>query len=117
MLRRRLVALAAAVSLVPLGGAVAPTPGASAGTAAARAHHDRYRATVSVTEHGIPHIEAASFGSLGFGSGYAAAQASAEQALEVAEHRPPRAGGTRAAPARARGRCARGLGRRRAAGA
>ncbi|MCW2781222.1 MAG: peptidase penicillin amidase [Marmoricola sp.] len=32
-----------------------------------------YRATVTLTKHGIPHIEAKDYGSLGFGSGYAAA--------------------------------------------
>ena len=36
----------------------------------------RYHATVRFTEHGIPHITANDFGSLGFGSGYAAAEAS-----------------------------------------
>jgi acyl-homoserine-lactone acylase len=32
-----------------------------------------YSATITRTKHGIPHIEAKDFGSLGFGSGYAAA--------------------------------------------
>ena len=36
----------------------------------------KYRATVKVTEHGIPHITAKSFGSLGYGSGWAAADSS-----------------------------------------
>ena len=44
--------------------------------AAAPAAKARYRATVRFTEHGIPHITAKDFGSLGFGSGYAAAEAS-----------------------------------------
>ena len=35
-----------------------------------------YSATITRTEHGIPHITAANFGSLGFGAGYAAAQTS-----------------------------------------
>jgi len=35
-----------------------------------------YSATITRTVHGIPHIEAADFGSLGFGSGYATAQTS-----------------------------------------
>ena len=35
-----------------------------------------YSATIRRTEHGIPHITASSFGSLGFGSGYAAAETS-----------------------------------------
>ena len=34
----------------------------------------RYRATIRRTEHGIPHIEADGWGSLGFGSGYVAAE-------------------------------------------
>ncbi len=46
------------------------------GADAAAPHRDRYRAKVEITEHGIPHITAADFGSLGYGSGYAAAQAS-----------------------------------------
>lgn len=36
----------------------------------------KYRATIRWTEHGIPHITASNFGSLGFGSGYAAAESS-----------------------------------------
>lgn len=35
-----------------------------------------YRATITTTRHGIPHIVAEDFGSLGFGSGYAAADSS-----------------------------------------
>lgn len=35
-----------------------------------------YTATITRTEHGIPHITARDFGSLGFGSGYATAQTS-----------------------------------------
>ena len=35
-----------------------------------------YTATITRTQHGIPHITASSWGSLGFGSGYAAAQTS-----------------------------------------
>ena len=38
-----------------------------------RAERPRYQATIRVTQHGIPHVTARSFGSLGFGSGYAAA--------------------------------------------
>ncbi|MCU1360252.1 MAG: peptidase penicillin amidase, partial [Ilumatobacteraceae bacterium] len=33
-----------------------------------------YSATITRTEHGIPHITASNFGNLGFGAGYAAAQ-------------------------------------------
>ncbi|CAI9408757.1 penicillin acylase family protein [Nocardioides sp. T2.26MG-1] len=69
MLRRLLAATAAAV-LVPLTGSALPSGGAGA----AAPHPSRYRATIEITEHGIPHITASDFGSLGFGSGYAAAQ-------------------------------------------
>ena len=81
----RLTALVAVASLVPLGVAVTGTAvTSSAATAAAtsaqstptaRTGH-RYSATIRRTGHGIPHITASSFGSLGFGSGYAAAQTS-----------------------------------------
>ncbi len=67
---RRLIAATAAAALVPLAGSAVPSGGA--GAAAPQQH--RYRATIEITEHGIPHITAADFGSLGFGSGYAAAQ-------------------------------------------
>lgn len=58
---RRIIALAATTALVPLA-AVPPADAAP----------PRYRATIAVTEHGIPHVTADDFGSLGFGSGYAA---------------------------------------------
>ena len=82
MLSRRLTALVAALTLVPLGVVASQTSGASADPAptsslghpaAMRAGYD---ATIRVTRHGIPHITASNFGSLGFGSGYAAADAS-----------------------------------------
>ncbi|WP_243059442.1 penicillin acylase family protein [Nocardioides sp. SR21] len=63
---RRLVALAATAALVPL--VAVPTADA--------APRDRYRASIAITKHGIPHITASDFGSLGFGSGYAATEAS-----------------------------------------
>jgi acyl-homoserine-lactone acylase len=47
-----------------------PAPGLAAASAPS------YHARITRTEHGIPHIVAADFGSLGFGSGYAAAQTS-----------------------------------------
>ncbi|GGO70963.1 penicillin acylase family protein [Nocardioides deserti] len=87
MLRRLTCSLAAA-ALVPAGLAVsvpstasgAPEgPGAattSAASPAAVGKPARYRATIEWTKHGIPHITADDFGSLGFGSGYAAAGAS-----------------------------------------
>ncbi|MGZ4447153.1 penicillin acylase family protein [Oryzihumus sp.] len=76
----RLTAVVAA-AVLPLGVALTPTPTTPAATAdpagpAARAAHPAYTATIRTTTHGIPHITADSFGSLGFGSGYAAAQAS-----------------------------------------
>src|SRR6478735_5298385 len=48
----------------------APMDGPADGRPAPR---PAYRATIDVTEHGIPHVTAGDFGSLGFGSGYAAA--------------------------------------------
>ncbi len=44
-------------------------------TAAPAARASRYDATIRWTEHGIPHITAKDWPSLGFGSGYAAAEA------------------------------------------
>ncbi len=76
MLRPRLVALLAAVSLAPLGLLVHTADAAPETTAVAPAAKAKYRATVRFTEHGIPHITAKDFGSLGYGSGYAAAEAS-----------------------------------------
>ena len=87
MLRPRLVALLATASLAPLGLLVhsadaapdrMPEPTASAVDVVAKApakQKRQYRATVRFTEHGIPHITANDWGSLGFGSGYAAAEA------------------------------------------
>ena len=68
---RRLVALAAISALVPLAAVAVPN-----GADATAPRPDRYRATIAVTEHGIPHITASDFGSLGFGSGYAATESS-----------------------------------------
>src|SRR4051794_19871203 len=70
MLRRRLLALVTASTLLPIAAAAVPTAGADA-TVARRPH---YRATIEITRHGIPHITAPDFASLGFGSGYAAAE-------------------------------------------
>jgi acyl-homoserine-lactone acylase len=47
-----------------------------AAVAPATADTPTYRATITRTEHDIPHIVAADWGSLGFGSGYAAAETS-----------------------------------------
>jgi acyl-homoserine-lactone acylase len=46
-------------------------------------HKARYRATVKQTQHGIPHISGKSFGDLGFGSGYMAADSSACTLLDT----------------------------------
>ncbi len=84
--RHRLTALVAALTLVPLGVplAVSAASGASAdpspttttdrATATSQARRAGYAATIRRTSHGIPHITADSFGDLGFGSGYAAAE-------------------------------------------
>src|SRR4051812_39328413 len=65
---RHLVALTVTSALLPLAAVALPTG------ADATSPPDRYRATISITEHGIPHITASDFGSLGFGSGYAATE-------------------------------------------
>src|SRR5689334_12957868 len=67
---RRLACAAAAaltVSLIAINGS-ATSPATAAGPT--------YTATITRTEHGIPHISAEDWGSLGYGSGYAAAQTS-----------------------------------------
>lgn len=80
MLRPRLVALLASVSLAPLGLLVHSADAApqrdTAPAVAPAAKASKYKATIRFTEHGIPHITANDFGSLGYGSGYAAAEAS-----------------------------------------
>jgi acyl-homoserine-lactone acylase len=78
MLRNRLVAVVVAASLIPVSLSLTPAAGASVepGAQSARARHREYIATVRRTEHGIPHITARNFASLGFGSGYAAAETS-----------------------------------------
>lgn len=70
--RPRLLLVTSLLLVVPLLGA---QTGATAETATA-ATDPSYRATVTTTEHGIPHVVADDFGSLGFGSGYAAASSS-----------------------------------------
>ncbi|WP_235535951.1 penicillin acylase family protein [Nocardioides sp. Root190] len=68
----RLLTLLAALLVVPAL-AVAGPAGAERVQAAAAAPYD---ATIRITEHGIPHITASTWGSLGYGSGYAAARSS-----------------------------------------
>ena len=83
---RRLAALVSLALAVPLAGgvatsavpasaqpAVAGAPAAQALSQALPKAGPRYHATIRRTAHGIPHISADSFGSLGFGSGYAQA--------------------------------------------
>jgi acyl-homoserine-lactone acylase len=67
---RRLLPALAALVLVP--GLVA----VPALTAPSTAAPDRYRAEIVRTKHGIPHVTADDWGSLGYGSGYAAAETS-----------------------------------------
>src|SRR6195952_1400398 len=67
--KRPVLAAALTLGLVPALLSVA-VPSISGGAAAAA---PRYTATITRTEHGIPHITAKDFGSLGFGAGYAAA--------------------------------------------
>ena len=69
--RLRLAAATVSLGLVP---ALLTVTGAVAGQA--NAAPAPYSATITRTEHGIPHVVAKDFGSLGFGSGYAAAQTS-----------------------------------------
>ncbi len=80
MLRPRWIALVVCLSLVPLGSVVQPSVAASEPAppvaAAAERSKPQYEATIRITEHGIPHITADDFGSLGYGSGYAAASSS-----------------------------------------
>ena len=68
--KRPLIAAALTLGLVPgLLSVVVPSVDRRRPQAAA----PKYSATITRTEHGIPHITAKDFGSLGFGSGYAAA--------------------------------------------
>src|SRR3954468_4637129 len=67
--KRPLIAAALTLGLVPALLSVV-VPSVTGGAAAAT---PSYKATITRTQHGIPHITASDFGSLGFGSGYAAA--------------------------------------------
>ena len=77
--RRALAALAAA-SLLPVFLTVqaAATASTARGGEAEllRPSDGRYKATITRTEHGIPHIVADDYGSLGFGNGFATAETS-----------------------------------------
>src|SRR4051794_10038331 len=85
--RVRTTAALAALGMVPalfaLSGQAAAAGAATSGSMQTRVAttpvtpaHGVYHATVTRTEHGIAHIVANNFGSLGFGSGYAAIQTS-----------------------------------------
>jgi acyl-homoserine-lactone acylase len=72
--RSRAAAAVASLGLVPALLAIAPAVGpAQAAPAAAAATAPAYSAKITRTRYGIPHIEARTFGSLGFGSGYSTA--------------------------------------------
>lgn len=77
--RSRIAAVTVSLGLVPallsLTGPMAGLAEAAPGTArsATAVTAPAYSATITRTKYGIPHIEAKDFGSLGFGSGYAAA--------------------------------------------
>ena len=69
--RLRIAAASVSLGLVPALLSAVWQTGADAATTTSD-----YSATITRTEHGIPHIVARDFGSLGFGSGYAAAGSS-----------------------------------------
>jgi acyl-homoserine-lactone acylase len=70
---RRVASAAAAIVVVSLI-SVATTSAPHASAAPAALLGPTYKATITRTEHGIPHIVARDYGSLGFGAGYAAAE-------------------------------------------
>ena len=77
-LPRRVLALIATLALLPTFTAVhlsAPEP-ATAAQSLLRPDGGKYRATIRRTDHGIPHIVAKDYGSLGFGHGFATAETS-----------------------------------------
>lgn len=79
MLSPRLLSVLAACLIVPALAAGTADAGRAAPGAApdgAAAAGSTYEATVKLTEHGIPHITADDWGSLGYGSGYATARSS-----------------------------------------
>lgn len=80
-MQRRLAALVTLALVAPLGAVVAApdvtvAAAAPARPSAAAAPRPAYDATIRRTMHGIPHVTADSWGDLGFGSGYAAAETS-----------------------------------------
>ena len=78
---RRLIAALAILSLLPVVAASLPqvataAPQAAAPAVAAQGKKPTYKATIRQTKQGIPHITGKSFGDVGYGSGYMAADAS-----------------------------------------
>jgi acyl-homoserine-lactone acylase len=71
---RSLGVLAATTLLTGL--VVAPAANAGPDGSIVEPANGAYRATITRTEHGIPHIVARDYGSLGFGNGYATAETS-----------------------------------------
>ncbi|GAA1502153.1 penicillin acylase family protein [Nocardioides humi] len=71
----RVLSLLAAALVVPALAAAGPADARRAPEVRAAAH-PAYHATIAITEHGIPHITADDWGSLGYGSGYATARSS-----------------------------------------
>jgi acyl-homoserine-lactone acylase len=89
---RRQIAVLASLALLPVGYAASVTAADAAATAPraattapvkAKARKPTYSATIRQTKHGIPHITGKSFGDLGYGSGYMAADASACTLLDT----------------------------------
>ncbi|WP_183093263.1 penicillin acylase family protein [Nocardioides stalactiti] len=73
---RRAPLLTLAALLAPLAIATAPADAGPAPGRSAVAAAQSYDAEIKITEHGIPHITADDWGSLGYGSGYATASSS-----------------------------------------
>jgi acyl-homoserine-lactone acylase len=87
----RTTAAVAALSLVPALAALPTLTGPSAAATAAQSTDAPYRAKITRTKHGIPHIVADDYGSLGYGQGYATAETSicnlADTVLTARGHR------------------------------
>lgn len=77
-LPRRATAVLASLALLPAVAAVeaVSSPAPAAAQSVLRPADGVYRATIKRTEHGIPHIVADDYGSLGFGHGFATAETS-----------------------------------------
>ena len=76
---RRATAVLASLALLPtlLVAHTASRPEAArAAESSLRPSDDAYSATITRTEHGIPHVTAGDYGSLGFGNGFATAETS-----------------------------------------